>query len=147
MNEEHPSYHDLPIEGSWVEYLRARLPYSFMEITPESPQPRVRQYRLSDPVLLTGITAPERHNFWVRGNVYYMAGKLLDYYSMPQVTKGLQTVGSLAVTYPCPVCQIRLAHRRVQLLQFHPDGKGPGVHTVQSPGPGTGDDEQRHNGN
>jgi len=71
-----------------VEYLRARLPYSFMEITQEPLQTRGRQYRLSDPVLLTGITAPERHNFWVRGNVYYMAGKLLDYCTMPQVISG-----------------------------------------------------------
>ena len=88
MNEENPSYHDLEKEGSWVEYLRARLPYYFMEISPERPQAGVRYFKLLDPVLLTGIKAPERHNFWQRGNVYYMTGKLLDFYSMPQVGKG-----------------------------------------------------------
>ena len=71
-----------------MEYLRARLPYSFMEISPEKPQAGVPFFKLSDPVLLTGMKAPERHNFWQRGNVYYMTGKLLDFYSMPQVSKG-----------------------------------------------------------
>ena len=88
MSDENPGYHDLEIETSWVEYLRARLPYYFMDISEERPQPRARQFRLSDPVLRTGISAPERHNFWERGNVYYMTGKLMDLYSMPQVSKG-----------------------------------------------------------
>lgn len=88
MNEENPSYYDLEKEGSWVEYLRARLPYSFMGISPERPQPRVQIFKLSDPVLLTGMKGPERHNFWQRGNVYYMTGKLLDFYSMTRVSTG-----------------------------------------------------------
>ena len=88
MSDENPGYHDLEIETSWVEYLRARLPYYFMDISEERPQPRVRQFRLSDPALRTGISAPERHNFWERGNVYYMTGKLMDFYSMPQVSRG-----------------------------------------------------------
>ena len=88
MSETNLNYHDLAKEGSWVEYLRARLPYFFLEISEERPQAGTRHYLLADPVLLTGMKAPERHNFWQRGNAYYMYGKLLDFYSMPQVSKG-----------------------------------------------------------
>ena len=41
--------------------------------------------RLSEPIFLTGGLAAERHNYWRRGNVYYMSGKLLDYFSMSAV--------------------------------------------------------------
>ena len=86
MSDENPNYDELEMQVSWVEYLRARLPYHFMEISTERTQAGDRQFRLSNPVLRKGISAPERHNFWERGNVYYMTGKLMDFYPMPQVT-------------------------------------------------------------
>ena len=82
MTDTTPSYGDLPVEDSWIEYLRTRLPYSFNHIE-EKVSGRSRHFVLSEPVLLTGFLAAERHNYWRRGNVYYMSGKLLDYYSMP----------------------------------------------------------------
>ena len=84
MSEKNPGYNDLKAEDSWIGYLRTRLPYSFMEISEEREQGRLRNFQLSDPALLTGMKAPEWHNFWKRGNVYYMTGKLLDLYSMSQ---------------------------------------------------------------
>lgn len=84
MSEKNPYYHNLEIEDSWTEYLRTRLPYCFMEISQVPPQGRPEHFELSGPEPLTGFQATERHNFWTRGNIYYMAGKLLDYYSMSQ---------------------------------------------------------------
>ena len=82
MTDATPCYNDLKIEDSWIDYLRTRLPYSFMHVSEER---KSRYFQLSEPVLLTGMKATERHNFWKRGNVYYMTGKLMDFYSMPQV--------------------------------------------------------------
>ena len=106
MNEENPSYHDLAKEGSWVEYLTARLPYSFMEISPDRPQAGVRFFNLSDPVLLTGMKASERHNFWLRGNVYYMTGKLLDFYNMPHVSSGYRLSEVLQLLTHAPAVKL-----------------------------------------
>ena len=102
MSDENPGYHDLEIENSWVEYVRARLPYHFMEISEERTQPRVLHFRLSDPVLRTGMQAPERHNFWERGNVYYMTGKLMDFYSMPKVSSGYRLAEVLQLITQTP---------------------------------------------
>ena len=85
MTDTTPGYVDLEIADSWVNYLRTRLPYSFMEINEEREHGRLKNFQLSNPVLLTGMKAAERHNFWKRGNVYYMTGKLLDFYSISQV--------------------------------------------------------------
>ena len=82
MTKKTPSYSELPVEDSWIEYLRTRLPYSFNSMAEEG-SGRSRHFVLSEPVLLTGSLAAERHNYWRRGNVFYMSGKLLDYYSMP----------------------------------------------------------------
>ena len=87
MTDETPNYCDLDIEDSWINYLRTRLPYSFMQITEEKPARNPKYFQLSEPVLLTGMGAAERHNFWRRGNVYYMTGKIMDYYSMSQVAQ------------------------------------------------------------
>ena len=91
MSDTSPSYHDLSIQSSWIDYLRARLPYSFNHIE-EKRNGRTRYYVLSDPVLLTGVFAAKRHNFWRRGNVYYMSGKLLDYHSMSEVNQAYRTL-------------------------------------------------------
>ena len=85
MTDTTPSYGDLPVENSWIEYLRTRLPYSFMQVDEENQRGKPRHFRLSEPVLLTGREPAEHHNFWKRGNVFYMTGKLMDYYSMSQV--------------------------------------------------------------
>ena len=87
MTDKTPNYCDLDIEDSWINYLRTRLPYSFMQITEEKPARNPKYFQLSEPVLLTGMGAAERHNFWRRGNVYYMTGKIMDYYSMSQVAQ------------------------------------------------------------
>ena len=85
MNDTTPSYYDLKKEDTWIEYLRARLPFSFKHISEEKPKGEPKHFQLSDPVLLTPSEPAERHNFWKRGNVYYMTGKLMDYYSMSEV--------------------------------------------------------------
>ena len=79
-----PSYYDLACEKTWMDYLRARLPYSFNRVE-EKGSGQSRHFVLSEPVLLTGFHAAERHNFWRRGQIYYMSGKLLDYHSMSQI--------------------------------------------------------------
>ena len=89
MTDSTPGYCDLRIEDTWMDYLRTRLPYSFNRIEKSGPP---QHYVLSEPVLLTGIKAAERHNFWRRGNVYYMSGKLLDYYNMSEVGRNYRTV-------------------------------------------------------
>ena len=84
MSETTPSFFDLKDEDTWIEYLRTRLPYSFNRVE-EKGSGQSRHFVLSEPVLLTGVNAAERHNFWRRGNIYYMSGKLLDFYSMSQI--------------------------------------------------------------
>ena len=81
-----PSYYDLEIKETWMDYLRTRLPYSFNRVEEKGRGPS-RHFVLSEPVLLTGFYAAERHNFWRRGNIYYMSGKLLDYYSLSEISE------------------------------------------------------------
>ena len=73
MTRDVLDYSDLPIEDTWVDYLRTRLPYSFSEISKENS----RRYILSGPHL-PSTTFAEYHNFWKRGHVYYAVGKLTD---------------------------------------------------------------------
>ena len=87
MTETTPSYYDLNIEKTWMDYLRTRLPYSFNRVEEKGNGPH-RHFVLSEPVLLTGLHAAERHNFWRRGHIYYMSGKLLDYDSMSEIGEG-----------------------------------------------------------
>ena len=91
MNDATPNYGDLKMEDSWIDYLRTRLPYSFERIGYEGPSSS-RYFVLSEPVLLTGGLAAERHNYWRRGNVCYMSGKLLDYYKMSDVGRRYRTL-------------------------------------------------------
>lgn len=71
-----PDYANLPIEDSWVGYLRTRLPYSFSQIRKEK-----ERYVLSGPHLPSWA---EFHNFWQRGYVHYAAGKLIDVSTLPR---------------------------------------------------------------
>ena len=91
MTDTTPNYNDLRIEDHWIDYLRTRLPYSFNRIE-EKGHGRSRYFGASEPVLLSGPLAAERHNFWRRGNVYYMSGKLLDYFSMTDVGQRYRTL-------------------------------------------------------
>lgn len=84
------NYYELRVEDTWIEYLRTRLPYSFNRVEEEG-SGQFRHFLLSEPVLLTGLKAAERHNFWIRGNIYYMTGKLLDYYSMSEIGQRYRT--------------------------------------------------------
>ena len=91
MTDSAPSYYDLRIENTWMDYLRTRLPYSFNRIEEKGSGPS-RHYVLSEPLLLIGTLAADRHNFWRRGNVYYMSGKLLDYYNISDVGRNYRTL-------------------------------------------------------
>ena len=104
MTNTTPSYGDLPIEDSWIEYLRTRLPYSFNCIE-EKGTGRSRHFVLSEPVFLTGGFAAERHNYWRRGNVYYMSGKLLDYFSMSAVGQAYRMQETLRLLTSAPGTQ------------------------------------------
>ena len=84
MTETTPGYYDLSIEDTWIDYLRTRLPYSFNRIEAKGNGPS-RHFMLFEPVMMSGSLAAERHNFWQRGNVYYMSGKVLDYFSLSEV--------------------------------------------------------------
>ena len=87
MTDTTPSYYDLRIEDTCIDYLRTRLPYSFNHIE-EKGRGKSRHFVLSEPELLPEPSEAIRHNFWRRGNVYYMSGKLLDFNPMSQVVEG-----------------------------------------------------------
>lgn len=69
-------YFALPTQCSWIEYLRGRLPYSFKSLKEQRQRYR-RRFILSDPELNLGS---DYHNFWRRGNIYYMSALMLDRY-------------------------------------------------------------------
>ena len=75
------NYCDLAVEKSWIDYIRARLPYSFGHIEEKSTGGR-RYYVLSAPTVEEGSLSAKRHNFWKRGVVFYMTGKLIDLHSL-----------------------------------------------------------------
>ena len=90
MTNTIPSYNELKKEDSWVDYLRTRLPYSFKRIE-ETGRGQSKHFVLSEPALLTEAFGPKYHNYWRRGNVYYMSGKLLDYHSMSEVNQAYRS--------------------------------------------------------
>ena len=79
-------YDALEVEVDWIDYVRSRLPYSFLKIRREPIRRKSRrrgsQYILSEPVLHVGS---EYHNFWRRGYSYYVTGKLTDIHSLSQL--------------------------------------------------------------
>ena len=79
MSEADNSYDALDVEDNWIEYLRRRLPYSFLKIHREQKRLGRRRHGhrfiLSEPRPHVGA---EYHNFWRRGYAYYVAGKLMD---------------------------------------------------------------------
>ena len=79
MAEESENYCELEVEDDWIAYLRRRLPYSFLKIRRERRRGGGHRYVLSEPELGAGA---EYHNFWRRGYVYYVAGKLTDAYAL-----------------------------------------------------------------
>ena len=99
MTDSTTNYCDLKIEDSWIDYLRTRLPYSFMHISKGRPRRKPEYFQLSEPTLLTGMKAAEHHNFWKRGNVYYMTGKLMDYYSMTEAGQRYRQLAALQLLY------------------------------------------------
>ena len=101
-----PSYYDLTAEDNWIDYLRARLPYSFNRVEEKAGGPS-RHFVLSEPVLLTGEFSADRHNFWRRGNVYYMSGKLLDYYSLSEIGESYRTAEAIQLLTDSGIAQHR----------------------------------------
>ena len=73
---EPEDYEDLKTEDSWIDYLRTRLPYSFKKIRSER-----RDHILSEPVRVRHAAF---HNFWRRGHVFYLVGKVVDAYDLSQ---------------------------------------------------------------
>ena len=82
-------YFELGDEGTWIEYLRTRLPYSFSRIEKDNGK-NSRNFVVSEPILLSDQEPAESHNFWRRGNVSYMTGKLLDYFSLSDIGTSLR---------------------------------------------------------
>ena len=81
-----PNYFDLAFEESWIDDIRARLPYSFARIEDKRGCNR-RYYLLSEPTVEEGSISAKHHNFWKRGVVFYMTGKLIDLHSMSSLWK------------------------------------------------------------
>ena len=79
MAQSMEEYDALEVEVHWIDYVRSRLPYSFLKIRRErigrESRRRGWRYILSEPVL---HVSSEYHNFWRRGYSYYVAGKLTD---------------------------------------------------------------------
>lgn len=97
------AYFALSAHGSWIERIRARLPYSFDRVEPSPPGRggRPTRYVLSRPVLREGALSAERHNFWRRGHVFYLVGKLLDCYSMAQIWRSYRMqIGRVRLRHP-----------------------------------------------
>lgn len=90
MEKTNFSYETLPVEDSWVEYVRTRLHYSFRHIEEKRRGGRrIRYFKLSDPFLQSDWNLSAiYHNFWRRGMLFYSAGKLLDYYALDQIAQG-----------------------------------------------------------
>ena len=80
------SYFNLPDEDSELDYLRTRLSYSFRRIERRERDKR-KYYLLSEPTLESGMFSAKFHNFWKRGNIFYMAGKLIAQHSMSNLWK------------------------------------------------------------
>jgi len=103
-NSGNDAYFGLSTEGSWIDRVRTRLPYSFESIrvlSSEERQNKAKRYVLSGPVLQEGALSAECHNFWRRGHVFYMIGKLIDCHSMADIWKGYrQTIGLLRLRHP-----------------------------------------------
>lgn len=68
------NYANLHPEDSWIEYLRTRVPYSFKRIE-ERGGGNTRRFVLFDPEPNLGA---DYHNFWRRGNIYYVSALMLD---------------------------------------------------------------------
>lgn len=96
------SYFALSTQGCWIDLIRARLPYSFESVEVQtSREDRLTRYALSGPVLQQGALSATRHNFWRRGHVFYMVGKLIDCHSMAQIWQRYRMqIGLLRLRHP-----------------------------------------------
>ncbi|MDE0497090.1 MAG: hypothetical protein OXH86_07040 [Acidimicrobiaceae bacterium] len=100
MDTRDDSYFALSSDGSWIDRLRVRLPYSFerIEVKPDSGG---RAFVLSDPTLREGAFSATCHSFWRRGHVFYMVGKLLDCHSMASIWQNYRMrIGMLRLRHP-----------------------------------------------
>lgn len=98
-------YFALSTQGSWIGRLRARLPYSFENVEAQPShtgrRERVTRYVLSGPVLREGAFSAELHNFWRRGHVFYMMGKLIDCHTMAQIWQHYRMqIGRVRLRHP-----------------------------------------------
>ena len=95
VNETKEAYSALEVESGWIDYLRTRLPYSFRRIEGKG-RGYDRHFVLSEPVWLSDSgMAAKYHNFWRRGNISYMAGRLLDFFPLSSIMQGYGTLEEL----------------------------------------------------
>jgi len=89
MVQSMEEYDTLEVEADWIDYIRSRLPYSFLKIRRErsgrGSRRGGRRYILSEPVLNVGS---DYHNFWRRGYSYYVAAKLTDIHTLSSLWVG-----------------------------------------------------------
>lgn len=99
------AYFALSTQGSWIDRIRARLPYSFesvqRQVSCTEREGKITRYVLAGPVLREGAFSAKYHNFWRRGHVFYMVGKLIDCHSMAQIWQRYRMqIGSLRLRHP-----------------------------------------------
>ena len=88
VNQPGPPYDELEIESDWIVYLRSRLPFSFQRIDSRG-KGGLRYFVLSWPVLLEESPFGAKcHNYWRRGGVSYVSGRLLDLHSLSSIMQG-----------------------------------------------------------
>ena len=90
---DYSDYFDLVVEESWIDYVRSRLPYSFKQTarhTEKTDAGMSTYFTLPEPTLGEGIFSAKHHNFWKRGNAYYVVGKLADMYQLSNTWKRLR---------------------------------------------------------
>ena len=90
-----PNYFNLSDEDSELDYPRTRLPYSLRRIE-QRDRDKHTYYFLPEPILESGTLSAEWYDFWKRGNVFYMAGKLSDQHSMSNLWKTHDKIGQIA---------------------------------------------------
>ena len=93
MTDDQQEYDALPQEDSWIPYLRTRLPYSFAKIVENNK----RWCCLSAPFIERYWS--QHHNFWRRGHIYYVVGKLIDYANLDNIWKEYRRLEATRLWY------------------------------------------------
>ncbi len=103
MNETSRHYPEFDEAKGWVEFLTAALPFSFGHIRKNG-----RTYVLRDPLLATGPLAAKHINYWTRGSIYYVTGKLLDHFPMDNYWQGHRMEVALSLHLQQPTALLKV---------------------------------------